>query len=129
MWEFLKDPAIVGLAIGLVMVTVWWVTQEWPDATRAALRRLTDVARASPLLLVFALTIAVVAAMNPAKAGLALWGVSKIALAGYAGYWVDRMAFRPEDRPHRLIGIAQGTAWKRRALIIAAAVVAGGLIP
>lgn len=91
--------------------------------------KLRDAARAYPLLLLFAITFAVVLLLNPAKAGLALWGVSKIALCAYLGYWVDRLAFRPEDRPHLLEGVSRGTAWKRRSLIVAAAILAGGLIP
>jgi hypothetical protein len=129
MWEFLKDPMTIGLLACMAFVALWWAALEWPDRARATLRAALDAGRASPLLLVFAATFLAVAAMNPAKAGLALWGVSKIALGGYVGYWADRLCFRPEDRPHRLVGIAQGTAWKRRALIIAAAILAGGLIP
>ena len=93
------------------------------------LAKLRDLARAYPLLLLFAVTFLVVLLLNPAKAGLALWGVSKIALCAYLGYWVDRLCFRPEDRPHLLEGISRGAAWKRRSLIVAAAILAGGLIP
>ena len=85
------------------------------------LAKLRDLARAYPLLLLFAVTFLVVLLLNPAKAGLALWG--------YLGYWVDRLCFRPEDRPHLLEGISRGAAWKRRSLIVAAAILAGGLIP
>lgn len=91
--------------------------------------KLRDISRAWPLLLLFALTFAVVLWLNPAKAGLALWGISKVALCGYLGYWADRLVFRPEDRPHLLEGISRGTAWKRRSLIVAAAILAGGMIP
>ncbi len=93
------------------------------------INKLRDLARAYPLLLLFLLTFAVVLMLNPAKAGLALWGVSKIALCAYLGYWADRLCFRPEDRPHVLDGISRGAAWKRRSLIVAAAIIAGGLIP
>lgn len=95
----------------------------------AWMQRAADLSRGSPLLALFAGTFVVVLLLNPAKAGLALWGVSKIALCAYLGYWADRLCFRPEDRPHVLEGISRGTAWKRRALIIAAAIVAGGMIP
>ena len=89
----------------------------------------SDLLRASPLLVLFIVAFLVVLMLNPAKAGLALWGVSKLALGGYLGYWIDRLAFRAEDRPHVLEGISRGAAWKRRALIIAAALLATGLIP
>lgn len=106
-----------------------WASFRWPAEARAAWHKLGDFSRAAPLLLVFALTFAVVLTLNPAKAGLALWGASKIALCAYLGYWADRLCFRPEDRPHTLEGISKGTAWKRRALIVAAAIIAGGMIP
>lgn len=133
------DPWLEWLATWMALVAVVllvWAAIEWPDRAKAAVGvlhrawdKLGDLGRAAPLLLLFAVTFAVVSTLNPMKAGLALWGVSKIALGGYVGYWADRLCFRPEDRPHRLTGIAQGTAWKRRALIIAAAILAGGLIP
>lgn len=91
--------------------------------------RIADLLRASPLALLFLITFAVVLFIAPQKAGLAFWGISKIALGGYLGYWSDRLAFRDEDRPHRLEGIAKGTAWKRRSIIIAAAMIAAALIP
>lgn len=97
--------------------------------TSELIQKLRDAARAYPLLLLFAITFAVVLLLNPAKAGLALWGVSKIALCAYLGYWADRLCFRPEDRPHLLEGVSRGTAWKRRSFIVAAAILAGGLIP
>lgn len=116
------------LVIALLIASAWAAFQ-WPDKAKATWDKCGDIARGAPLLLVFAATFAVVLGLNPMKAGLALWGVSKIALCAYLGYWADRLCFRPEDRPHRLTGIAQGTAWKRRALIVAAAIVAGGMIP
>lgn len=91
--------------------------------------RLVDLLRAWPLLVLFLVTFPVVLLLNPMKAGLALFGIAKIAMGGYLGYFVDRWAFRPEDRPHALEGISKGTAWKRRAIIIAAALVAAALIP
>lgn len=88
-----------------------------------------DPLRAWPLAWLFLATFFVVTLIAPQKAGLAIWGISKLALGGYVGYWVDRLVFRPEDRPHRLEGISKGTAWKRRALIVAAAMVATALLP
>ncbi|MEF2154667.1 putative holin [Luteimonas sp. FXH3W] len=90
---------------------------------------LKDLGRAWPLLLVFAITFAVVLTLNPAKAGLAIWGLSKLALGAYVGYWADRLTFRPEDRPHVLQGVERGTAWKRRAWIVSASIVAVALLP
>jgi hypothetical protein len=88
-----------------------------------------DLSRAWPLLLLFLITFAVVVWLAPQKAGLALFGVSKLAMGAYLGYWADRLCFRAEDRPHALEGISKGTAWKRRAIIVAASIVAAALIP
>lgn len=88
-----------------------------------------DLFRAFPLALLFLITFAVVLFIAPQKAGLAVWGLSKLALGGYVGYWVDRLTFRPEDRPHLLEGVSKGTAWKRRAGIVAAALIATALLP
>lgn len=93
------------------------------------LERYRDQLRASPLLVLFLLTFAIVAFMAPVKVGLTLYGMSKLALGAYTGYWIDRLCFRDEDRPHKLDGIAKGTAWKRRAIIIAAAIIAAAFIP
>lgn len=98
------------------------IDNRWTDLLR-------DLLRGWPLLLLFCITFPVVLYLNPAKAGLALFGVSKIALGGYLGYLCDRFGFRYEDRPHVLEGISKGTAWKRRAIIMAAAIVAAALIP
>lgn len=89
---------------------------------------LRDRLRATPLLLLGAVTFAVVLWLNPAKVGLLIWGASRLGLYAYLGYWVDRIIF-PYARPHTLTGIAEGTAWKRRALIVAAAILAGALLP
>ena len=94
----------------------------------AAWPMLRDKLRATPLLLLGSVTFGVVLLMNPTKVGLLIWGASRIGLYAYLGYWVDRVLF-PDARPHVLTGIAQGTAWKRRALIVAAALLAGALLP
>lgn len=91
--------------------------------------KIRDAFRAFPLLILFLITFVAVLLIAPQKAGLAIWGISKLALGGYVGYWTDRLAFRPEDRPHLLEGVSKGTAWKRRAGIIAAALVATALLP
>lgn len=93
-----------------------------------ALPSIRDKLRATPLLLLGAITFLVVLLMNPAKVGLLIWGASRLGLYAYLGYWVDRIIF-PYARPHTLKGVAEGTAWKRRSLIIAASILAGGLLP
>lgn len=95
------------------------------SAIRAALG---NQLRVWPLLLVALLLLAAVVAMAPAKLGLTLYGFGKLAAGAYAGYWADRLLY-PYARPHTLEGIAQGAACKRRAIIVAACIVAAALIP
>jgi hypothetical protein len=87
------------------------------------------LARCSPLLVLFLVSFAAVLALNPAKAGLALWGLAKLGMGGYVGYWIDRSVFRAEDRPHRLDDSWRAYAWQRRSWIVAASIVAAALIP
>ncbi|WP_368565517.1 putative holin [Pseudoxanthomonas sp. UTMC 1351] len=128
MWKWFDVSMLLYAAAFALLVLVWAVAR-WPSKARVAWTKCGDLLRGWPLLLIFLTTFAVVLWLNPAKAGLAFWGVSKIALCGYLGYWADRLCFRPEDRPHALVGISRGAAWKRRALIVAAAILAGGMIP
>lgn len=97
-------------------------------AWAAVAPRLRDLARGSPLLVLGLIAFGIVFLLNPAKLGLMLWGCARLAVYAYIGYWVDRALF-PYARPHTLDGIAEGTAWKRRALIVSAAILAGALLP
>lgn len=84
--------------------------------------------RIQPVLVVAVITFAVVAFLNPAKVGLALYGISKLTLFAFSGNWIDGRIFRTAQ-PEQLEGVAQGTAWKRKGLIVAASIVAGALVP
>lgn len=84
--------------------------------------------KVQPVLVVAVITFAVVAFLNPAKVGLALYGISKLTLFAFAGKWIDDRIFR-NAQPEQLEGVAQGTAWKRKGLIVAASIVAGALVP
>ena len=95
---------------------------------RAVLPSIRDKLRAWVLLLLGLAAFVPVLLLNPAKAGLLIWGVSRLGLYAYLGYWVDRIIF-PYARPHTQTGVAQGTAWKRRALIVTATILAGALLP
>lgn len=90
---------------------------------------LRELRRMWPLVILFLITFLIVLALNPMKAGLTLFGISKVALGGLIGYVIDRCVFRAEDRPHILEGISRGAAWKRRSLIVAAAILALGFVP
>lgn len=80
-----------------------------------------------PVLWLFLITFLVVAWINPIKVGIALWGICKLALFAFAGDWCDSRIF-PNADPDKLYGIEQGTAWKRKGLIVAAAIIFGGLL-
>lgn len=82
-----------------------------------------------PLWLLFVLCFGVVLFLNPMKAGLTLFGIGKIALGGLIGYVVDYCAYRKDARPHNLECIERGVAWKRRAWIICAAILAMAFVP
>ena len=88
-----------------------------------------DLARMWPLLILFAACFAVVLFLNPMKAGLTLYGIGRVALGGVLGYWTDRCVFPATDRPELLVGISRGAAWKRRAVIVAAAIVTLAFVP
>lgn len=66
--------------------------------------------------------------LNPAKIGSYLWIVSKLSLAAVLGYGFDRAA-NPGAGPEKLEGIEQAMAQTRRATLMAAAIVAAGLMP
>lgn len=72
--------------------------------------------------------LAVVTAINPAKFGGYLWIVSKLAGAAVVGFGVDAAGF-PGQAPAGLQGIEQAMAQTRRATLIAAAMIAAGLMP
>lgn len=84
--------------------------------------------RIQPVLVVAVITFAVVAFLNPAKVGLALYGISKLTLFAFSGNWMDGRIFLTAQ-PEHLEGVAQGTAWKRKGLIVAASIIAGALVP
>lgn len=78
-----------------------------------------------PLWLLFVACFAVVLFLNPMKAGLALYGIGKIALAGPVGYLISYCCTARKNRPENLEdGIALGAALKSRDLIICAAILA-----
>jgi len=56
-----------------------------------------------------------------------LWAASKVTMAGAIGYTLDRAAF-PNSDPRYLSGLEQSMAQSRRGVLIAAAMIAAGLI-
>lgn len=91
------------------------------------LARLSAAIQTQPLLLIFVATFGAVAFLNSAKIGLALYGIAKLALFALAGDRVDEWIFRkPADSRE---GVALGTMWKRKAWIVSASIIVGGLLP
>lgn len=66
--------------------------------------------------------------LNPAKIGSYLWVIAKLGLAAVLGYGFDRAA-SPHDAPQDLDGIERAMAQTRRATLMAAAIIAAGLMP
>lgn len=90
-------------------------------------QRIRDKLTAQPVLWLFLITFIVVGFLNPAKIGLLFWGICKLACFGFAGAWVFDRLFRKYDPGEP--GIIEGTLWKLKALIVAASIVAGALLP
>ena len=74
------------------------------------------------LLISVALTV-LIACLQPALMSVTLYKFSLVALAAWAGYWIDRAVF-PYARPHTLTGRNHNAATLRRAVIVAAVVLA-----
>ena len=74
------------------------------------------------------LLIVIAVLFNPAKFGSYLWIVSKLSLAAVLGYCYDRAAF-PDERPSQLDGLEKSMAQTRRNILIAACIIAAGLMP
>lgn len=85
-------------------------------------------ATANPVVALAWVTFAAVAWLNVAKIGVLLWGICKLAAFAQVGNWVDCRRF-PDDQPEQLVGVEQGTAWKRKSWIICASIIAGALAP
>ncbi len=111
-----------------------------------AWNRLLDAGRMLPLAILGGLMLWLIATPNPlvhggnpAKVGILAWLVCKESVLAYLGYWIDRL-LHPESRPSRFrtdpsadtgttaLDVARMAAEKRRAFIVSAALLAGGLI-
>ena len=79
-------------------------------------------------LLSLLLLAAIAVWLNPAKFGSYLWTVSKLSLAAVLGYGFDRGASW-DSSPSKLEGIEKAMAQTRRATLMAAAIIAAGLMP
>jgi len=118
---------------------------------RETLQRAIDFLRAWPLAAVGGFLVLFVLIADLARVDVLIWGLTKVAVLAYAGYWIDRWIF-PYARPHDWWwggegepGVEPLTAEEiqamgnqpvitsipqiRRAIIIAACVLTATLIP
>lgn len=90
---------------------------------------LLDKLRLGPWLIAALLMAGVVGWLYPHQLGVLLWSLTKLSFGAYLGYWIDRTIFpyaRPGDHlaaPVKSVALLM----LRRAIIIAAAIVALGL--
>lgn len=120
--ELSHEPADLRAEARPERVPDWHQTRGW--------RRLLYVL---PLALISLPLAYIVFAGAPAGAGdykhvIYAWSLLKILTFGVAGAALD-WCLSPRDQPEDLDGIAQGAAWKRRAVIVAAGVIAGAVSP
>ena len=113
--------------------------------------RILDFLRAWPIALVAVVMLSIAVFMSAISLWVTLYGLSKIAAAGYMGYWIDRLLF-PYCRPHESwwgdeddeetepltdeerelvkdLPVYTPMPQIRRAIIVAACILAAGLIP
>lgn len=95
-------------------------------------KNLLDKLRIGPWLILALITTVAVGFLYPHQLGVLLWSLTKLCWGAYLGYWIDRSIFpyaRPGDyqcsNGSGLSAIA--LLMLRRAIIIAAAVLALGL--
>lgn len=83
--------------------------------------------RVWPWMALALVTLALMALLVPHQLPALLWNLGKVSLGVHLGYWADRHLF-PYARPHRpVIACNRSTAMIRRAILVAAVVIALGL--
>ena len=80
--------------------------------------------RMKELAIVGLVLLLIVAAVMPSRVGSIAMKLQLLAWAAVGGYWIDRTAFKPERRPHMLVGFERTHAEYRRAAIIGCAMLA-----
>lgn len=98
-------------------------------AIAARVRSLVDRVGIVWLFLVASLVLlALVVWMNPARLGSYIWFIAKLSAAAALGYGADK-AFFPGSEPRYMEhGLERSMAQSRRALMVASAMIAAGLI-
>lgn len=88
--------------------------------------KVQDYVRVSPLAFLAVAGLAVIAVFAAQQIGVILYKATIIATSGYGGYWIDRVVF-PYARPHEVDNEFFSAAMIRRAVIVAATILAGAL--
>ena len=95
---------------------------------------LADKLRAGGWLVAAIVLAAIVGLLHPHQIGVLLWSLLKLAAGAYLGYWIDRSIFyyaRPGEvdvsHPNSATAHLLSACMVRRALIMAAAIIALGL--
>lgn len=87
-----------------------------------------DAVRMWPWLAAALVAVTYVGYMQPQMVGLLIWGLCKMCIGAFLGYWFDRSTARG-SRPHELEGDAKDRAQLRRAIIVAASILAMSQMP
>lgn len=87
-----------------------------------------NVLKSWPLILVGLILCALVWHFAPAKMLLIAYGLAKGVVFALSGALTDYLLF-PDDAPEALEGVAQGTSWKRRSLIVFGFLIVAAMLP
>ena len=87
-----------------------------------------NVLKSWPLIIVGLILCALVWHVAPAKMLLITYGLAKGIVFAVSGALTDYLLF-PDDAPEALDGVAQGTSWKRRALIVFGFLIVAAQVP
>lgn len=129
------------LALAFVLFAGWWLAKNGPgkdidgglDRVRFNLAYVVRpdgfLMKLWPLWSLFLVSFAVVLFLNPIKAGLIVYAISKILLAGMVGIAVHWGFRQIHPMPAAPTGIEVGTDWKCCTWIICAAEIALALVP
>jgi hypothetical protein len=126
-------PQAAGMNISSVVASLRARFAPFAAFVAAAIPTLRDKFRGGTLLLIGIVTLWLIATPNPivsntnsVKVGMLGWLICKLSVVAYLGYWIDRL-LHPNSRPGDLKDIERMAAEKRRAFIVCACLVAGGL--
>ena len=87
-----------------------------------------NVLKSWPLIVVGLILCALVWHIAPAKMLLIAYGLAKGVVFALSGALTDYLLF-PDDAPEALEGVAQGTSWKRRSLIVFGFLIVAAMLP